>query len=133
MSLRVSATLFFIAACLVEVGCRRGELPAGSDRRAFEPADWTADHSSEARKGDVTVRQQMLRDVVTRILPGKTRNEIERLLGPSLVTPYFKDTKRDLIYILGPERSSYFKIDSEWLLIWLDAQGRFDHYRIATD
>lgn len=66
-------------------------------------------------------------------LPAKTRNEVERLLGPSLVTPYFKGTKRDLIYFLGPERSSYFKIDSEWLLIWLDAQGRFDHYRMSTD
>jgi hypothetical protein len=75
----------------------------------------------------------MLRDVVTGTLPGKARGEIEELLGPSLVTPYFRDTKRDLIYFLGPERGSYIKIDSEWLLIWLDAQGRFHHYQIATD
>ena len=75
----------------------------------------------------------MLRDIVSRILPGKTRGEIEELLGASLETPYFRATKRDLIYFLGPERDTWFSIDSEWLLIWLDGQGRFHHYQVATD
>jgi len=42
-------------------------------------------------------------------------------------------TGRDLIYVLGPQRDSYFTIDSEWLLIWLDKKGRFARYTIAND
>jgi hypothetical protein len=67
-----------------------------------------------------------------RILPGKSRAEIEALLGPSLDTGYFKGNGRDLIYILGPE-GGLFGIDSEWLLIWLDKAGRYDHSEIARD
>jgi hypothetical protein len=130
---RSSAILLLIAASLVESSCSRHGLPAGSDRRAFDPAEWKAVHSSEARDGSPSIRQQMLRDIVTRILPGKTRGDIEEWLGPSLVTPYFRDTKRDLIYFLVPERGSYFRIDSEWLLIWLDAEGPFHHYQAAMD
>ena len=55
------------------------------------------------------------------------------MLGPSLDTPYFQRTGRNLIYVLGPERDSYFVIDSEWLLIWLDSAGRFKRYAIYTD
>jgi len=118
---------------MVALGCDRHGLRAGSDLRAFHSAQWKADHSSDTRNGGPSVRQEMLGEVVTHILPGKTRSEIEELLGPSLVTPYFGRTKRDLIYFLGPERGSYIRIDSEWLLIWLDTQGRFHHYQIATD
>ena len=57
----------------------------------------------------------------------------ESMLGPSLDTPYFQRTGRHLIYVLGPERDSYFVIDSEWLLIWLDSAGRFKRYAIYTD
>ena len=52
------------------------------------------------------------------------------LLGPpSDDSPW----KSDLVYVTGPERDSLFAIDSEWLLIDLDEQGRFHRYRIATD
>ena len=37
------------------------------------------------------------------------------------------------LYHLGRERDSLFRIDSEWLLIWLDPSGRFDRYEIHTD
>lgn len=121
-----------MVACLAQVGCRR-DLPSGSDRRAFDPVQWKADQASDAHGDDPSVRQEMLRDLVAGTLPGKARGEIEELLGPSLVTGYFTETKRDLIYFLGPERDNYIRIDSEWLLIWLDAQGRFHHYEIATD
>jgi hypothetical protein len=75
----------------------------------------------------------MLGDVVTNVLPGRNRTEIEALLGPSLETGYSKSTGRDLIYILGPERGSFFPIDSEWLLIWLNESGNFNRYSIYTD
>ena len=29
--------------------------------------------------------------------------------------------------------TNHFTIDSEWLLIWLDAEGRFHHYQVTTD
>ncbi len=75
----------------------------------------------------------MLGDVVSHVLPGQARQELEQLLGPSLDTPYFADSGRDLIYLLGRERGSLFAIDSEWLLIWLDESGRVKGYQIRTD
>ena len=74
----------------------------------------------------------MAGDIVQNVLPGRLRFEIDALLGPSLDTPYFRDTGCDLVYWLGNERS-VFGIDSEWLLIWLDDDGRFESCRIATD
>jgi len=43
-------------------------------------------------------------------------------------------TGRDLIYVLGPQRDSYFTIDSEWLLIWLVRRADSNDMRSqATD
>ena len=75
----------------------------------------------------------MLGSVVDRLEPRQDRVKIEALLGPSLDTPYFENTGRDLIYILGPERDSFFGIDSEWLLIWLDDSGHFARYGVNID
>ena len=83
--------------------------------------------------GDISARQKMLGDVVKKVLPGHDRRALEDLLGPSLETPYFADTGRDMIYRLGMERDSMFGVDSEWLLIWLDDSGRFERYEIRTD
>lgn len=75
----------------------------------------------------------MLQDVVDNILPGQPKEGIEDLLGPSLETSYFSSMDKDLIYHLGPGRDGFFNIDSEWLLIWLNKEGKFDHYLIAND
>jgi len=75
----------------------------------------------------------MLKDIVENILPGNNKQEIENLLGPSLGTSYFSSLNKDLIYYLGPERDGLFNIDSEWLLIWLDKDGKFERYMIAND
>ena len=75
----------------------------------------------------------MLKDVVENILPGKNKAEIEKLLGQSLKTNYFRSVDKDLIYYLGPQRDSFLNIDSEWLLIWLDEKGVFERYKIAND
>jgi hypothetical protein len=75
----------------------------------------------------------MLGDLVRNVLPGRTRAEIEALLGTTGPTGYFKELGWDLIYVTGPERSSPYSIDSEWLLIWLDSTGRFQRYEIRTD
>jgi hypothetical protein len=108
-------------------------LPTRSHLQRFDRAAWQDPRSAHYVPGDVTPRQKMLADVVKSILPGRTRAEIEKTLGLSLETPYFKSTGRDLIYVLGPQRDSYFTIDSEWLLVWLDKDGRFKRYAIAND
>ena len=113
---------------------RVGRLPSGSNLQRFDRATWQDSHSADYVPKDITPRQKMLGDVVANVLPGRSRPELERLLGPSLDTPYFKSTGRDLIYVLGPQRDNYFApIDFEWLLIWLDENGRFARYAIAVD
>jgi hypothetical protein len=109
-----------------------GSLPTGSDMKSFDSAIWKSESSTDWNEG-ISVREQMLKDVVEKVLPGKNRQEIENILGPSLETDYFKSVDRDLIYYLGPERDSFFNIDSEWLLIWLDENAKFKRYTIAND
>ena len=111
----------------------KGNLPSGSHLLSFESARWTAEGSDHSTRGDISVRQKMLGDVVRNVLPGRDRRGLEDLLGPSLETPYFADTDRDMIYRLGMERDSMFGVDSEWLLIWLDDAGRFERYEVRTD
>jgi hypothetical protein len=88
--------------------------------------------SAEYVKGDITPRQKMLAQVVAQ-LPGRNRQELEQMLGPSLETGYFQSSGRDLIYVTGPQRDSFVAIDSEWLLIWLDDMGTFERYAIVSD
>jgi hypothetical protein len=125
-----------LASFALAVGLLRAlpsPLPTGSHRQSFDRAVWHDPRSAEYRDGDATPRQKMLADVVRNVLPGRTRVELEEILGPSLNTSYFKGKGRDLIYMLGPQRDSYITIDSEWLLIWLDKDGRFERYTIAND
>jgi hypothetical protein len=114
-------------------GAIRGGLPSGSHLQRFDSAQWNDEAASEPAGGDISVRQKMLGDVVNNVLPGRDRRELEQMLGPSLDTPYFASTGRDLIYLLGRERDSMFGVDSEWLLIWLDGSGRFERYQVWTD
>jgi hypothetical protein len=111
----------------------KGALPTGSHLLEFAPSVWRDPKSSRFIDGDITPRQKMLGSVVERLGPTQSGADIEALLGPSLETPYFESTGRDLIYILGPQRDSLFAIDSEWLLIWLDDSGHFERYDIYTD
>lgn len=108
------------------------DLPIGSNLLKFDSKIWKDDTSLNTR-GGISIRENMLKDIVRNVLPGKNRNEIEESLGPSLKTNYFKDVNKDIIYYMGPERSSMFNIDSEWLLIWLDENGRFNKYEIVND
>ena len=107
-------------------------LPTGSDMKSFDPAIWKSESSTDWNEG-ISVREQMLKDVIEKILPGKSRQEIESALGPSLETHYFSSLDKNLIYYLGPERDGLFNIDSEWLLIWIDEDGKFKRYMIAND
>ena len=97
-----------------------------ANRRTFDAALW-----QDSNQVDTGIRIRMVDDLLTRHqLQGMTRGKIVELLGDPEDTPYFKDW--DLVYWLGPERG-FFSIDSEWLVIRLDTQGRVSEYRLVTD
>ncbi|HEX8242360.1 MAG TPA: hypothetical protein VF541_02645 [Longimicrobium sp.] len=68
--------------------------------------------------------------LASRDLHGLTRAEVVALLGTPPKTGYFREY--DLVYWLGPERGPS-SIDSEWLVLRLDAAGRVAEYRLVTD
>ena len=98
-------------------------LPSGSDKIKFESKSWK----------NYKNRQLMIKDLVKKVCPNKSEKELIALLGTSLKTDYFKYSDKDLIYFTGPQRDSFFSLDSEWLLIWVDEQGVFKKYKIVND
>lgn len=124
--------LLALAICVLLLRLLPNALPSGSDRLRFEAAVWQARSATDAKAGEPSPRQAMLADLLPR-LKGKSRAELEALLGPSLKTDYFLANGRDLIYPTGPQRDAAFGIDSEWLLIWLDEQGRYQRHAIVND
>lgn len=61
---------------------------------------------------------------------GKSRAEVVVLLGEPPPTDYFR--QYDMVYWLGAERG-WLTIDSEWLVVRLDANKRVSEARIVTD
>lgn len=121
---------FFI--CIALASILPNTLPTGSYDSPFNRALWLDPGFATDPPGQATPRQKMLAAVIAQ-LPHKSRSEIETMLGPSMNTPYFQSTGRDLIYATGPQRDSVFGLDSEWLLIWLDEHGTYKRHTIATD
>lgn len=107
-------------------------LPKGSDLKSFDRNEWLSSDADSLDQKHNTQKQYMLVDLVENYLPKKTGTEIQYLLGPSLDNSYFSETERDLIYWIGPERGQ-MRIDSEWLLIWLDDSGVYKACEIRTD
>jgi len=66
----------------------------------------------------------------SKILLGKSKAEIEAMLGPPTTTEKFGDS--DLVYWLGPERG-FISIDSEWLALYFDQAGSVRDARIVRD
>ena len=75
----------------------------------------------------------MLKDVIEKVILNGSKESIQEQLGASMETPYFASTGRDFIYHLGAERGGYMSVDSEWLLIWIDENGKTEKYEIARD
>jgi hypothetical protein len=83
------------------------------------------------RQFDAAEWQRMAEDLLRRgLLLGLSRDSVEGLLGPVNSTEHFRDW--DFVYWLGPERS-WISIDSEWLIIRLDANGRVAKAELTTD
>jgi len=127
--------LFPITVLLSPGSFVKNSLPTGSDMKTFVSETWKAEGSCDSfDETFISPRQQMLKDVVEKVLPGKSKAEILELLGPPITgISRFEEEKYDLIYSMGVERDHYINVDSEWLLIWFDEQGTFERYRIVND
>ncbi|MGA2798469.1 MAG: hypothetical protein ABSE63_12880 [Thermoguttaceae bacterium] len=94
--------------------------------REFDPLAWRDE--TKVQQG---CRLEMADSLIEEgTLYNKTRAEVIELLGEPPKSGYFKDW--DLVYRLGNERG-LFSIDSEWLVVRLDAKGRVAEYRIVRD
>jgi hypothetical protein len=97
----------------------------------FDAAVW---HFSDPLDSKRTPRQQMIRDIVENVLPGKTSTEIESLLGKSPAHNCgYDEFEWDLLYYVGLEQVFLFDHDwrygsvkSEALLIRFDEHNRFE-------
>ncbi|MCX7427606.1 MAG: hypothetical protein NTW96_18495 [Planctomycetia bacterium] len=66
-------------------------------------------------------------------LDGLTSSQVVELLGPPHDKSFpFGCTQCDIHYYLGPERG-FFRIDSEWLFIALDKDGKVTRYWLYRD
>ena len=97
-------------------------LPRDSDKMPFDSRVWQTRDSKWAGTPGSSPREQMLGDVVRHVLPGKTRDEILRLRGPTDQS-WVGGSGSDLVYRLGATRG--FGVDDEWLVIRFDGRERF--------
>ena len=94
----------------------------------FDSAVW---RDTVAAYSELAPRACMIDDLLQQQrLVGMDRDAVIGLLGEPARTGYFKEF--DLVYWLGPERG-LFSIDSEWLVMRLDANGRVTEARLVTD
>jgi hypothetical protein len=130
----IGPTLLFVTFLFLFVKKMMGppSLPRGSYQEEFDSEIWSSKTSTKL-KNNITDREKMLGSIVEERLPGKTRIEIEALLGAGVKETRFVKLKPDFIYSLGPKSNSFIPLDSEWLLIWLDSQGNYKSYKIAID
>ena len=76
-------------------------------------------------------RAQMLGDVRSQVLKkGMSRQDVIAALGEPSDSGKFAD--RGLAYWVSPEKGT-ISIDSQWLVVALDAQGKVTDTDIATD
>jgi len=122
------AISFTILVGFVLAPCMPRFLPSGSHLQSFDSELWIADNSTVMREG-INDRQKMLGDVVENILPGKSRNEIIRLLGLSSDDSH----QPTLLFYLGPARGDSSGIAVEWLKVYLGPSGNFEKYEVFRE
>lgn len=97
-------------------------------RRSFDPAAW---QDSARVFSPNPVRIRMVDDLLERHdLDELTGADVAALLGDPDDTPYFREW--DLVYWLGPERG-LIGMDSEWLVLRLNAAQQVTEHRVLTD
>jgi hypothetical protein len=94
----------------------------------FDSATWKA---SAADSSPQPVRLRTADSLLAQHpLTGLLRAEVTDLLGEPDTTDKFNDY--DLVYYLGPEQG-FMGVDSEWLVIKLDSNGRVTEAARTTD
>ena len=95
----------------------------------FDAEVWKATPSEFSHE---SMRLRMVDDFLASHAPvGKSRGQVEALLGPPDDTPYFDEY--DMVYHLGAERAGIMSIDSEWLVFSVDDSGRVTGAWLVTD
>jgi hypothetical protein len=98
-------------------------------RLPFDSVGWKA-RSADAGSSRPT-RLRMVDDLLgQRRLDGLAREQVVDLLGSTDETDKWREW--DLVYYLGPERS-FMSVDSEWLVIRLDAGRKVATYHVVRD
>ena len=125
----ISATILLLYVCSPYMP---KFLPNGSHSQSFDSDLWIADDSILVRNG-ITNRQKMLGDVIDRVLPGKTKNEIIRHLGLTSEDtnhPSLDDQNQPaLVFYLGPARKDSKGVQAEYLKVYLDPSGHYLNYK----
>lgn len=118
----VAGLLLVLLTGVIGYGFKTGYLPV----RPFDSDRW-----KRVERVDDQARIQMIEHLMwSKKLDGLSRSELVALLGPPSDAGYFRD--RDYVYRLGDERG-LFSIDSEWLVVDVDAGGRVSQYEIVRD
>lgn len=125
--------LAFISLLLVLHSCGKSKLPDGSYELPFNDVRWRSGESLESDDNQITLRQKMLGDLVENHLIGRERNEVMTMLGEPSTKMDPDGEGSAMSYPTGFERSSYMRIDSEWLLIEFDLSGKSIKYSIGVD
>jgi hypothetical protein len=116
------AVVLAIGAISLWIAFEHGYLP----RSSFNSEEWKRAENAEGYP-----RLAMVDSLIqSGQLDDKAEDEVLTLLGPPTDTKYFSDW--DAVYWLGPERG-FLRLDSEWLVLRFDAEGRVSDYRLVRD
>lgn len=96
--------------------------PLPFDRAVWNSKPSGLDDFRRHRMADELVEQ--------RSLIGLSRDQVLAMLGEPTKTSHFRDF--DLVYVLGDERG-WISIDSEWLVMRLDADGHVSTAELVRD
>ena len=117
--------MYFALICIAVAGIY---VDSRVRRTRFDSAEWKkAGHRDQHSYPRLEMADELIR---SRLLYGKQKDELIEVLGEPSDEGYFR--RYDLVYWLGPERS-WIDIDSEWLVIKLDDEGRVKEYKLERD
>lgn len=118
----LSVIVLAVGAISLWLAFEHGYLPSSS----FSSEEWKQTEQAEGNPRLAMVDSLILSGQ----LDQKTQEEVLTLLGPPTDTSYFSDW--DAVYWLGPERG-FLRLDSEWLVLRFDAEGRVSDYQLVRD